>query len=67
MTVMVLMMMMMMMMHFNIRGGGRLDGRRVSSLGDEMYYTIEPEKVMMMKLSMLVMLMMVAPQRTQKL
>ena len=45
--------------HFDFRGGGRLDGRRVSSLGDEMYYTIEPEKVVMM-------LIMVAPQRTQK-
>ena len=33
------------MMHSNTRSGGRLDGRRVSSLGDEMYYTIEPEKV----------------------
>ena len=33
-----------------------MDGRRVSSLGDEMYYTIEPEKVLMMLMLMMMMI-----------
>ena len=44
---------------FNIRSGGRLGGRRVSSLGDEMYYTIEPEKVVLLVMIVMMVIMMI--------